>query len=581
MLLLLLAGPAWSLEVGEASVSVTDDFKLRYYRNPTTLPDFPDNDHLFDYVEQVNRLNLQASYEGTEVGVSVDEVALFAATYYLDDELQYEHYLVGDGLSSFSPTAYVNLEKIWLTQRVNDAIDVQVGDGYLAFGRGLAVNLVKNTDIDVDTSVQGAQARLSSGDWDATLATGLTNQQQVQQDNPNVALRPNAYNMVTGAGVQRYGLGPSNVGVHGVAYSFSRETAGLAESVGPRYSGLDAVVGGATLEAFGVLGLDLYGEVDIYRYMAPELLTDLEDPDGTETGRAFYGSVAAYPGKVTLLLEVKDYLNIERLNIFSIQEGYEVSVGPNLEYERVITEDSSSAVNSNNIRGARLRADIAARPGVWTPYISMAGFRDYDLGSGHFNQTVETILHPVAGMDLFGDHVQSLINFGYRADLRDDVNPESGEADPDFDFGADRLAHADIDFRFPVGRLHAEAILDFQKFWWGENVIQQHDFTQASLTLAVGGEGPFSLSLFGDYSDNPLISTDGNLSFITLTTTDDEGEETEENPYGALEVQYKPTGSTTLRLFYGAYRAGIRCSGGQCRNLPGFDGARLSFSTAF
>ena len=106
MLFLLLAAPAWSLEVGEASVSVTDDFKLRYYRDDTTLPDFPDNDHLFDYVEQVNRLNLQASYKGTEVGAAVDEVALFAATYYLDDQLQFEHYLIGDGLNSFSPTAY-------------------------------------------------------------------------------------------------------------------------------------------------------------------------------------------------------------------------------------------------------------------------------------------------------------------------------------------------------------------------------------------------------------------------------------------------------------------------------------------
>ena len=65
---------------------------------------------------------------------------------------------------------------------------------------------------------------------------------------------------------------------------------------------------------------------------------------------------------------------------------------------------------------------------------------------------------------------------------------------------------------------------------------------------------------------NPLLDTTGNLA---------------ENLYGAVEVQWQPNSQTDLRLFYGAYKDGIRCSGGQCRQLPGFEGARVSFNGRF
>lgn len=72
--------------------------------------------------------------------------------------------------------------------------------------------------------------------------------------------------------------------------------------------------------------------------------------------------------------------------------------------------------------------------------------------------------------------------------------------------------------------------------------------------------------LYADYSDNPLVSSTGNV---------------DEDVYGAVEVQWMPNSATTLKAFYGAYRAGIRCAGGQCRSLPGFDGGRLALSTNF
>ena len=54
-----------------------------------------------------------------------------------------------------------------------------------------------------------------------------------------------------------------------------------------------------------------------------------------------------------------------------------------------------------------------------------------------------------------------------------------------------------------------------------------------------------------------------------------------QSTYGAAEIQVKPKSSWTFKAFYGAYKAGIRCSGGQCRQLPGFEGARVTASITF
>ncbi len=103
-------------------------------------------------------------------------------------------------------------------------------------------------------------------------------------------------------------------------------------------------------------------------------------------------------------------------------------------------------------------------------------------------------------------------------------------------------------------------------FRWGVNPLQQEDYLEAETgyTLAWGSKA--GLTAYLDYTTNPLVNTTGNLSDAT---------------YGALEVQVKPSPAVTLKAFYGAQKAGIRCSGGQCRQLPGFEGARFSMVGTF
>ncbi len=533
------------------TLSISDRFALRYYQIDGSIPGFEESHPgLNNYVEQVNRLNVLVNKGGFAAGAQIDQVGLFANRYYLDDELQRSLELYEPGISSPWPDAYAGLEKLYLRNK-GEHLEVNLGDGYVSFGRGIALNMVRNTNIDLDTSLRGVRAVVRSGDWDFTGVSGVTNPQQVQLDNKNVGIRPDNYHMVSGLRAERFGLGQFNLGAHAVVYSFAR-TADAGTPAFTRYSQpVDVIVGGATVEGFGLAGVDLIAEFDWFEYRSPDFFGG-EDP---EAAYAAYVSASAYPGKAVLLVEAKHYVNTELINTFTGTDNYEVAVAPTLEYERVITEDSSAAVNSNDITGVRVRVDYPIKPGVLIPYLSVAGFHDRELGGLHFNQAPETIVHPVAGVQWLGHTAHIIANAGGRADIRGD------------DTGADVNAHFDLDVQLPAGKLGTlELSSAFMHFVWGENPAQQTDFTDVVNALALHATDKWTVILWQDFSNNPLIDSTGNIA---------------ENVYGAAELQFKPSSALTTSLFYGAYKAGIRCAGGQCRSLPGFEGLRFGLNGNF
>lgn len=525
-----------------------EEFRFRYYQSDARLADFPD-EPVFDYQEAVQRLVVIGGAAPLTLGVQLDAVALFSNQYELDGVLTDERELWGDGLSGPHPNWWFGIEKFWATGS-GGALRWTLGDTYTAFGRGLALNVVKNTDIDVDTSLRGVHGTVSAGDWEVAVVSAIANPQQVRLENPNIAMRADRTHAVHGVRVDRYGR--VHLGLHGVAYQFARELAPDQSPFASLAGAVDAGVVGASLEASGVGPFDLGGEFDWIAYNADDL--------GAEHGYAAYLSAAAYPGIASVLVEGKLYRDTEWLNQFAALDGYEVATGPSLEYERAITEDSSATLNSNDIAGGRVRADFALgkNGNVLTPYVSAAAFRDEDLGGVHFNTEPETVVHGVGGIVAVVGEFHVLANAGYRMDLRDDA--PQGNA-------GDTTLHADVALTIPLPHhLSLELAPSVLQYHWGENPVQQADYVDFSSTTALKIGTPWAVLLYADYSDNPIITSTGNVSDAV---------------YMAGEVQWQPTSATTLKLFYGAYRAGIRCAGGQCRSLPGFEGARASFTANF
>ncbi|MBN2799560.1 MAG: hypothetical protein JXX28_10470 [Deltaproteobacteria bacterium] len=551
MTLLLFALAAVGKDGGGLPVTVTEELKIRYWTLDQRLPSHPDQP-VFNYVEEVNRLSVHGQGGGWQVWAQVDEVALGANRYYLDDVLYVERELVDPSTTSWLPrSSWANLEKVAL-RRDTGWGQIHLGDFYAAFGRGVSLNLNRNVDIDVDTSIQGVKAVAHPGAWDLTAVAGQLNRQQVVLDNPNLGISGDLRHSVVGLRAERFGLGVTNVGAHAVAWQFVDEQ-GLAEGLAALGGPPDAVIGGLTVEAQGLLGLDWYAEADHFSYPTNTLFGG----EASEPGYALYGSAAAYWGSTVWLLEAKDYQNAERVNSTLGRELYEVAVAPTLEYERSTSEDSAAALNSNDLVGARLRVDWSARDGL-IPYASLGLFRDEELGGLHFNRTPETIVHGLTGLELIQGHWAVLLNAGVRVDRRD-----QGEAD----YGADRQVHGDLDLKFPLGHGYLGNIsAGMEHFSWGVNPLQQSDYFEMENAFSIQKGSDVALIAYLDRTTNPLVDTTGNLS---------------DDLYGALELQVKPSSALTAKVFYGAYKAGIRCSGGQCRTLPGFDGARVSLVASF
>jgi len=532
------------------SVSITNDFEIRYWVRPERLEGFPDR-AVYNYFETVDRLNLSFGRGPWTVIAQFDTVVLTANRYKLDGTVYEERDLLSPDV--FWPIEfgdwYLNPEKLGFRWQQGE-LSIKVGDYYAAFGTGLSLNLARNVDVDIDTSLQGAHVLFRSGAWDLTALIGQANRQQVSQDNPNIGIYGDIRHLVGAVRLERYGLGPAHIGVHGAMYSYAEEV-GFADGFAQFTQTPDAIVGGGTVELASVLGIDWTFEGDGY-FFPTDVAWGGEDP---RPGYAFYGAATWYLGPTTWQLEGKRYRDAERINAPVASELYEVAVGPSLEYERAINEDTSATMNSEDVTGGRLRMDWSAVPGEVIPYASVAVFRDTDTGGAHFNDVPETIVHPMLGIESFGEAVTVLANAGFRMDLRD----EGVEGD--------RQLHGDLDVKVPIaGPIHLDVAVAAEWWQWGDNELQQTDYAEVESSVSVLGGSTWAVTWFTDFSDNPLIDTKGNLS---------------DTVYGALEVQVQPTDALTLKAFYGAYKSGIRCAGGQCRVLPGFEGARLSVQGSF
>jgi hypothetical protein len=569
LLLGLAARPAEAFELwgtgplSGSTVQITTNFDLRYHHVPDKLEGFEDR-NVLDYWEEVFRNNLLLTKEGLVIGAQLDQAAYFSNRYRLDGVIVDERFLYDENWQSPFDHALVRMEKLYLVKQW-DNVELGLGDNYASYGRGFALNAIKNTAIDIDTSIRGATFTANAGDFEVSGISGLTNTQDVSMFNPNVAITEDPAHMITGMRMSHSAVGPAQLGVHGVVYRFARAEDVDLPSLSRYADDIDLRVVGASAEIMGLGGIDWYFEGDLFDYRGEEMIGD--ESLSQLTGFGFYTSATAYPGNTTIQFEAKRTKDTERINTFLGAENWEAAAAPTLEYELVITEDASATVNSNDLSGALVRIDYNGMDGNLIPYVSGVVFHDADTGGEHFNSVPENIGHGITGLQWFKGRQSLQLNTGYRIDQRVDI-----------DYGADQMAHLDATWIFPVNpRDTFEVSLNGRKFQWGVNPLQQDDFLEMNNALAYHLGSEWVFILYQDFTNNPIIQSEGNLKFIDPASYGQEYDAL----YGAAEVIFHPKPASTLRLFYGAYKAGIRCAGGQCRSLPGFEGGRVTWQTTF
>ena len=102
------------------------------------------------------------------------------------------------------------------------------------------------------------------------------------------------------------------------------------------------------------------------------------------------------------------------------------------------------------------------------------------------------------------------------------------------------------------------------QFIWGDD--DHHDFFEMQNSYVWRHGEHWDFTLYQDWSNNLQLQSRGNLN---------------DELYAAFEAKWKPDDLSYFAALFGAYKAGIRCSGGQCRNLPGFEGMEFVYNQRF
>lgn len=441
-------------------------------------------------------------------------------------------------------------------------VTAEVGDTYRAVGRGLALALVKNTELDIDTSLEGAGLDLRFAGFELAGFGGYSNPQTVSAAFSN-HLRRDPRDVIAGGRVAW--SGPVDLFAGGVTFQWDPEAVSQLIIEGQLYEPETATVGGGgfSLPDFGNGLGDLYVE-------GMGVVHDGKDFEGNDERYDGWGAYAAanfYLGAVTLTLEGKSYRNLEMLNVRQSEGAvpYDYSTPPTLEKENVVGYNVAKAVNSNDVHGGKVSVSFPLVRGTlgrltWLRLDDM-GHRLDETGSDVVDEN-ESIHHGYVSVEKRGENFYCQVTVGGRNETR--------MADPDV---REVLVHADADLLLP---LYTGASLEMKALSYRqtetsartgfERTVDTNQFVVSMRPLRWA-----SVAALLDTSTDDRVTTGfgarpGNLSDQT---------------FGAVEITVDPTEKSTARLFAGATQGGLKCSGGTCRVVPAFEGVRVEWLARF
>jgi Family of unknown function (DUF6029) len=430
------------------------------------------------------------------------------------------------------------LEKLSLTW-TGRALEVTAGDAYVAFGRGLALSLRKLDELSIDTTLRGAKLLVQQGDFAATLALGTANINNVDEATGTSADDP--YDLVAGLQGQVMLAERWNLGAYAAAVAF-RDGLGLVP--------VDAYTDrsyqlGATIDAPRAterVGFYLEGMTQILR----------TEPEADEPlGFGLYGTATAHLGQATLLFEGKAYGALTPLSPRIDAPAFDaVSYNNPPTVERVLQVIENP---HRDVAGGRLRLDWSFSPALLA-FASYGVFRDW-LGYADPDTVGDirpgTIHDPYAGLEARWNQARSwaIASGGWRVVTLDSGAVVRGDGHLELD-----VAHA-LDDRWSL-TLHAM----HQERQKRESQILDEEFREG--TISAG----FRL--------RPWISVAGGYDYTTEPTQP-------QRDYFHANLGWDITPSSSLRLFAGSARGGLKCVSGVCRILPPFEGMKLTATLRF
>lgn len=420
------------------------------------------------------------------------------------------------------------------------SLEVTLGDAYVSFGRGLALSLRKVDELGADTTLRGLKVLLHEGALGGTLALGTANINNV--DEATGKSRDDPYDLVGGLKAQVTLGDLVTVGAHGTGIAF-HDAVGLVPGDPYRDRSFQY---GATLDAPRLapwLGLYLEGIGQT---------RDTGSAPNAGTGFGLYGTATAYLGQATLLLEGKAYGGIK-----PIQPNLALPELASVAYNNPPTAERVLQVIENpqsHIAGGRMRFDWSFSPALLA-YVNYGLFRDwqgYDDPASVGDIRPGTIHDPYAGLEARWNEARSwaIVAMGLRAVVLDG----SGEA-------VRRDAHVEVDVSQALGErwsltLHSA----HRERGQHESPILDQHFREGTVLAGV--------------RYRPWVAVTGGYEYTTEPIQP-------KRHYVSGNVEWYVTPSSSVRLFVGSARGGLKCVSGVCRTFPPFEGVKLTTTLRF
>ncbi len=455
-----------------------------------------------------------------------------------------------------------------------DGLELQAGDVYALYGRGLAVNMFESRSLNYDSWLDGFSASYDKrfshllSDLSPSLSVNAIGGNKVffsidtLQPPLNISARS-----VNGQ------IGILGTKVH-LGASFLQAFTSVTES---GFGGSERTSSREVNQPEVYLSF-LAGSFDGF-FGFTEIRSRLSQvrnsPDSTShRGRAMYGSLSYSGEEFGVTVEYKNYeyfvhapgvkneAYLGKLPLSNPPEVYK-------EFTYTSLTRTTHAVNFNDELGFQIEASITAIPDLTITLNTAASSRHYGFGSeldsnftpilfgkksflpeltdqSHFPfwEAFAEFEYEINGLD----YVKV---FGHR---RSDVIAYSGQS-AYVKRSTSIGAKAQIETATSQSAL---ASMEYQKMFDTESTLEDHR--------------PDNLYVLGQYSFAPLVTFGGIFDFST-----DYGLVRHIWPQGFLSLRIG--GSHTILMSYGAERGGINCSGGICRYVPPFNGFRLAVTS--
>lgn len=437
-------------------------------------------------------------------------------------------------------------------------VEVTLGDHYVSLGRGLVLSLRKVDELGSDTSLRGGRVVVRDGGATGTLVAGVTNIINIDEATGRVS--PDPLDAVVGLRTEVQPHRRLSFAAQGAAILYHRDTV-------PNQSEADrALLGGFSLEA-----RDLPLVHHLYLEYAHAAITTAGSDSG---GDALYGAITHYRGPLTLLLEGKYYDDFRtvRTSLASPTDSFSTIRYNNPPTVERVLADLDSTSDTLDVGGLRLRADHKATSDVnW--FASYGYFYDWSDRAARLD-----IHDPYAGATLAWQQHRShaTVSGGAR------VSQERAFADPDTGHGAESHSldvHVEVVASQALTRRLSLELVGRHRYRTKRVFPETEVSVPADQRVNRWHEGEWALGL--RWSPSLVVAAGWEYTTDPSKPTPPCGEVGEPvcSTYDQLhyfngQVSWTFRQGTSLRVFAGGQRGGLRCVSGVCRVFPPFQGVK-------